>query len=87
MTAAIKTVLIAEARERASSLLAGTDHFAALGLEKASADARMCARYVLDLADELEAERSARAAVQARAERLQAIIGQAAYEQLIRGAA
>ncbi len=49
-------------------------------------DARMCARSVLELALALEAERSARVALQARVERLQAIVGKAAYDHL-RGSA
>lgn len=55
---------ITAAVARAEAFLEATSYFAALGLEAASADARMCARAVLELADALAAERSARQAMQ-----------------------
>jgi hypothetical protein len=64
-----------EARQRAEAFLAATDYFAALGLERLSVDGRMLARLVLELADQVDAERSARRAMQERCERQQAILG------------
>jgi hypothetical protein len=54
-----------EARRRARALLLSTDYFAELGLSKASADSRMVARIALELADQVDIERSARTAMQA----------------------
>jgi hypothetical protein len=74
--------VLGEARQRATAFLQGTDYFGELGLGKLSADARMVARLSLELADELEAERSARRAQQERCERLQAIVGKRADDAL-----
>ena len=71
-----------EARERATNLLRETNSFASLGLQDLSADARMLARFVLELCDELDAERSVRIAGKAENERLLAIVGAAAYKAM-----
>jgi hypothetical protein len=60
--------VLEEARERAARFLDRTHCFHALGLDELGADARMLARLLLELADDLEAERSARQAIQQRHE-------------------
>ena len=61
---------LAEAPQESCRVPAETNAFPGLGLTRPlSADARMIARLVLELADELEAERSARVAIQERAGR------------------
>lgn len=70
--------VLEEARERAARFLDRTHYFHALGLDELGADARMLARLLLELADMLEAERSARVALQARCETQQAILGRRA---------
>ena len=74
--------VVDESRERATAFLTGTDYFAEVGLGKLAADARMLARLLLELADLVDAERSARVAIQCRAEELQRIIGKRADEYL-----
>lgn len=68
-----------QAAERARKLLCETDLFAELGLPTLSSDARMCARAVLELTAELNAERSARVQIQAGRDRLQEIVGTGVY--------
>jgi hypothetical protein len=48
---------------------------------------RAVARLLLDAIDELEAERSVRVALQERCETQQAILGRAAYDELVRRSA
>ncbi len=60
--------------DRARELLARTELFDEFGFGQLAAGARMVARDVLDLCDALEGERSARRAVQERAERLEQIL-------------
>jgi hypothetical protein len=80
----MSATVVAEARARASAFLASTDAFALLGLEQLSADARMLARFVLELAGELEGERGARRRMQGDLECLRGIVGKAAYQALMR---
>jgi hypothetical protein len=77
----------AEAVMRARHLLAATSLLRELGLEELAADSRAVARIALDLADELDAERSARRALQAKADRLEAIVGKGIYYGCIAQAA
>jgi len=58
-----------EARRRAMLMFERTHYFADEGGPEILYDARWCARLVLELADELEAERSARSAIQSARER------------------
>ena len=54
-------------------LIAETELFDELGLGKLAGQARLVARDVLELVDMLEAERSARGAIQAERDRWQAL--------------
>jgi hypothetical protein len=72
------------AADRANLLLLETELFAEFGLRDIASTARMVALDVLELADQLEAERSARRALQARCEALQAIVGTAAHQACVR---
>ena len=74
-----------EARERARKFLDETNAFAELGLQELSADARMLARLLLELGDELDAERSARIAQQHECTRLRKFIGGPAHKALRKG--
>ena len=75
-----------EARRRANAMLATTHLFDALGITDLGADSRALARLTLELADELEAERSARVALQEARDRCLEIIAKAACDEF-RGAA
>jgi hypothetical protein len=61
---------VTTARERAEELLAETALFGELGLDQLAAKSRMVARDSLEALDMLDAERSARRAIQERHERL-----------------
>ena len=71
-----------EAVERARQLLERTHYDSENGTPERVMAARSVARGAIDLAAALEAERSARQAIQARAEAQQAILGKAAYQGL-----
>jgi hypothetical protein len=75
------------AAERARDLIAKTEFFAELGLGRLAESARMVAGDVVDLVASLEAERSTRSALQARAARLQEIVGSSTYFMCIAEAA
>jgi hypothetical protein len=77
----------AEAVARASLLLTETELFAEFGMADIAATARMVALDVLDLADQLEAERSARVATQQRLALLEATVARGAYYGAIAQAA
>lgn len=66
--------VVDEIRDRSRAFLTATDYFDELGLEKLGADARMIARLALELADELDAERSARVAIQEARDRCQEVL-------------
>jgi hypothetical protein len=70
----------ADAVARANLLLTETELFREFGMGDIAATARTVALDALELVDQLEAERSARRALQARCEQLQAIIGNAVHE-------
>jgi hypothetical protein len=76
---------LAEARARAQALLAATEYFAALGREQLSAESRVMARFVLEIADELDAERSARIAIQAARDEAVEILARRAGSSTPRG--
>jgi hypothetical protein len=65
---------------RAKKVLDATSYFEELGLNLAAADARMCARDLLDVMAALEAERSARVTLQARLEKCQDLLGERAFD-------
>ena len=71
-----------EAVERARSLLERTRYDETDEAPERVTDARSVAYALLELAAALMAERSARVAIQERAEGLQAILGKAAYEAM-----
>jgi hypothetical protein len=71
---------LTEARTRAEAILAGTNYFEALGLHELGADVRALARITLELADDVEAERSARVAIQANRDECRAIIARQGTE-------
>ena len=79
-------MIVGDPVERARELLTFAEGFLAAGGgdEELAQRARAVARDALELAGELAAEQSARVAVQARAEELQAIIGKRADEYLRR---
>ena len=68
------------AEQRARHLLAETELFDALGIEKLGFHARAVARDVLELTADLAAERSARTAMQEARDRCVVILAQHAYE-------
>jgi hypothetical protein len=72
------------AEERARELIVWCDALTDAGLDETARRARMVARDSVELADTLDAERSARRALQERCERLQAIIGRQADATLRR---
>jgi len=63
-----------EAVQRAEQLLERTHYFAELDLNEPIADARMIARYVLDLAEKLASERSARRSIQGQRDETQRLL-------------
>lgn len=69
--------------DRAALLLLETDLFQEAGLGQLAATARMVARDVLDLSEELAAERHARVTLQQRLEKAQAIFGRSAFHAAI----
>jgi hypothetical protein len=77
---AVATEDMLAADERACELIVWCEALTDAGLAETARRSRVVARDVLDLADALAAERSAREALQDRCERLQAIIGKKAYE-------
>lgn len=81
--------LLDAAEQRARELLVFAHGFDAAGGGNAelARRARMAARDVLKLAEMLAAERSARVAIQERAERLQGIVGKGAYQAAVAEAA
>jgi hypothetical protein len=81
------TVDLADARQRAHDFLTATSYFRALGLDRASADARFIARLVIDLTDEIDHERSARTAIQKQRDEALAILERHAGEALTRRSA
>jgi hypothetical protein len=76
-----------DARQRAHDFLAATSYFQALGLDRASADARFLARVVLDLAGELDIERGTRIAIQKQRDEALRILERHAGEALTRRSA
>ena len=68
------------AEQRARNLLAETELFDALGIDKLGFHARAVARDVLELTAELASERSARIAIQEARDRCLVILAQHAYE-------
>ncbi len=79
-------MIVGDPEQRARAFIEFCDGLEEAGLVDYARRGRLLARDVLELAGMLEAERSARRQFQERAERLQAIVGKAAYEHL-RGAA
>jgi len=71
------------AEQRARALLAETNLFDELGIGQFAASSRVVARDVLELTEHLAAERSARRAVQEARDRLQEIVGKAAYQACV----
>ena len=67
------------AAQRARALILFADGVEQAGWADYAQKARDVAHDLLKLADQLEAERSARGALQARCQELQELIGQAAY--------
>jgi len=74
---------LTKAEQRARHLLAETELFDALGIDKLGFHARAVAHDVLELTAELAAERSARMAMQEARDRLQEIVGKAAYQACV----
>lgn len=75
-----------ETVERANRILDSTSLFGDLGLAPLVAESRTVARDVIALVDELEAERSARRALQKRCDTQQEILGKAVYAACVKGA-
>lgn len=71
-----------EARDRATHLLAATDHYHELGHHQLAAESRQVAGLLLEAIDDIAAERSARQALQERCERQQDILGKATYQAM-----
>jgi hypothetical protein len=76
-----------EARTRAHDVLLRSDYLEDAGLGRLAADARALARCTLKVVDELEAERSARVAMQVARDRCIAILERQAGAALTRTAA
>jgi hypothetical protein len=75
-------VIVGDPSERARELLAFTDGIAEAGFPELSRLSRVVARDLLEVLEQLDAERSARRAIQEARDRLMAIIGEAAYGAL-----
>lgn len=73
-----------DARHRANRLLVFADGFEDAGHPELASRSRVVARDVLRLAEELEAERSTRQAMQSQRDEALEILGQHAYEALRR---
>jgi hypothetical protein len=61
----VVSVDLREARHRAEKFITATTYMADQGAPEIVYDGRFCARFVIELIDELEAERSVRQAIQA----------------------
>lgn len=74
-----KTALEQHVRQRAQALLIRAQGIREGGAPQLAEDSAFIAQRLLETMDELDAERSARIAIQARNDRLENIIGKAAY--------
>jgi hypothetical protein len=75
--------LIAAAQKRAETMIAATSYFIEFEMMVPLArDARMNARLMLELSNDLEAERSARIAIQERLEDALSILAAHAYDAI-----
>ena len=76
------SVDVAAVRERAAALVAFAEGLDQAGLTELARRARLAAGDVVELADEVESERSARLAMQTNYARCLNIIGRAAYDSV-----
>ena len=75
-------VIVGDAAQRANELIAFMNGFEEAGLPQAARLSRVVARDLLEVLDQLYAERSVRRAMQENYERCLSIIGKAAYDQM-----